>query len=255
MVRGASKTSSADRAPDLIYAKHEVAETAGCSGLFKLDREHAYEEGMPPADLHPNAPRLSLRDLHSSLAGPFDLELACGACLAVSGASGSGKSLFLRMVADLDPNEGQVRLDGTPRESMSAPEWRRHVSYVAAESGWWAETPAAHFASETKAAARALCERLGVRKDAFDDEVRRLSTGERQRIAIVRALVLEPPVLLLDEPTAPLDPDAVRAVEQVLLERLRDGVTILLVSHDPQQAKRLGAERWLMRDRKMERQG
>lgn len=201
----------------------------------------------------PPAARLSLRRLRSALAGPFDLELAPGACVAINGPSGSGKSLFLRMIADLDPNEGEVLLDGKPRAAMSAPDWRRQVPYVAAESGWWADTPAEHMAADRLDAARGLAERLGVRADAMADEVRRLSTGERQRLAIIRALVLDPPALLLDEPTGPLDPQSVQAVEQLLGERLGQGVTILLVSHDPAQAARLGAQRWTMRDRKLER--
>jgi ABC-type iron transport system FetAB ATPase subunit len=197
-------------------------------------------------------PRLSLRGLRSALAGPFDLALAAGGCLAVGGPSGSGKSLFLRMIADLDPNEGEVRLDGVSRATLSAPAWRRKVPYVGAESGWWRPTAAEHFAAADRGAARALAARLGVRADAMDDEVRRLSTGERQRLAIIRALVLNAPVLLLDEPTGPLDPETVGKVEAVLKERLAGGTAIVLVSHDPQQAARLGADRRLMRDRRLE---
>jgi ABC-type iron transport system FetAB ATPase subunit len=201
----------------------------------------------------PAGPRLSLRGLKSALAGPFDLALGPGGCLAVGGPSGSGKSLFLRMIADLDPNEGEVRLDGVPRETLSAPAWRRKVPYVGAESGWWRVTPAEHFAPADRAAAHELARRLGVRADALEDEVGRLSTGERQRLAIIRALVLASPVLLLDEPTGPLDPESVRLMEAVLQERLAAGTAIVLVSHDPEQAGRLGAERWLMRERRLER--
>lgn len=210
------------------------------------------QPALNEADRTEAAPRLSLRELRSELAGPFTIELRCGACLAVGGASGSGKSLFLRMIADLDPNTGEARLDGVPRESLSPTEWRRRVPYVAAESGWWAETAAGHFPAATMEAARALATRLGVRQDAMDDQVRRLSTGERQRLALVRALVLEPPVLLLDEPTGPLDPEAARAVEALLRERMAAGVTLVVVSHDPGQAERLGAERRIMRDRHLE---
>jgi ABC-type iron transport system FetAB ATPase subunit len=207
---------------------------------------------MPEAADAPSGPRLELRALRSPLAGPFDLALAPGACLAVSGPSGAGKSLLLRMIADLDPNEGEVRLDGVGRAGLSAPAWRRKVPYVAAESGWWRDTPAEHFAPAGLDPARALAERLGVRRDALDDEVSRLSTGERQRLALIRALVLASPVLLLDEPTGPLDPDSVGRVEAVLAERLQAGTTILLVSHDPSQAARLGAQRLRMFNRRLE---
>jgi ABC-type lipoprotein export system ATPase subunit len=200
----------------------------------------------------PAPPRLVLRDLKSPLAGPFDLTLEAGERLAVSGPSGSGKSLLLRMIADLDPNTGHAWLDGVARDSLGAPEWRRRVPYVAAESGWWRDTPAEHFAPQTQGAARKLAERLGVRGQAFDEEVRRLSTGERQRLAIIRALVLDTPVLLLDEPTGPLDPDSTARVEAVLAERAAAGTSIVLVSHDPAQAGRLGARRMRMADRRLE---
>lgn len=200
--------------------------------------------GEPPPE-----PRLSLRSLRSDLAGPFDFTLAAGACAAVSGASGSGKSLFLRMIADLDPNEGEVRLDGGPRAAMAAPDWRRRVPYVAAESGWWRDTVVEHFAPDKLDQARTLAARLGVGAAQVDGPVIRLSTGERQRLALVRALVLDSPVLLLDEPTGPLDPVSVGQVEDLLRERLAAGVSVLLVSHDPAQAARLGAARYVMNDR------
>lgn len=200
----------------------------------------------------PPPARLQIRGLRSALAGPFDLELAQSACLAVSGESGAGKSLFLRMIADLDPNEGEARLDGRDRSAMPAPTWRRRAPYVAAESGWWLPTAAEHFAPDLRDAAWALAERLGVGRGPFDGEARLLSTGERQRLAIIRALVLDPPVLLLDEPTGPLDPETTLKVEQVLRERLAQGTTIVLVSHDPAQPARLGAEHRIMRNRRLE---
>lgn len=203
----------------------------------------------------PDAPggvaRLSIRELKSPLAGPFDLELAPGEAAAVSGPSGSGKSLFLRMVADLDPNTGEVDLDGAARADMSPTDWRRRAPYVAAESGWWRDRVADHFAPDRLDAARALGARMGLSAELFEGEVLRLSTGEKQRIAILRALVLEPPVLLLDEPTAPLDPESTRAVETVLKDRLKAGMSLIVVTHDAQQAGRLSARHFLMRDRKL----
>ncbi|THD74231.1 MAG: ATP-binding cassette domain-containing protein [Phenylobacterium sp.] len=196
-------------------------------------------------------PRLAVHDLKSDLAGPFDLELAPGKAAAISGPSGSGKSLFLRMVADLDPNAGELALDGASRAAMSAPDWRRKAPYVAAESGWWRDRVVEHFAPEQLAAARAIAARVGLAAELFDGPVLRLSTGEKQRLAIIRALVLDPPVLLLDEPTAPLDPASTRQMETVLKERLKAGLALVVVTHDARQAGRLGARHFLMRNRRM----
>ena len=79
---------------------------------------------------------LTVKQLRSELAGPFELSIGRGTCAAITGASGSGKSLFLRMVADLDPNQGEVWLNEQARAAMPAPAWRKQVTYVAAESGW-----------------------------------------------------------------------------------------------------------------------
>lgn len=208
------------------------------------------DAARPPSSEH-DAPRLSVRGLTSALAGPFDLELSAGDCVAISGPSGSGKSLFLRMVADLDPNTGDVALDGASRAGMPAPAWRRRVPYVAAESGWWRDGVAEHFAPDRRKDAGRLAERFGLPPELMEGPVQRLSTGERQRLAIIRALVLDPPVLLLDEPTAPLDPEATARVEAVLRERLAAGMALVVVTHDVRQAERLGAQRFLMRERRM----
>jgi ABC-type iron transport system FetAB ATPase subunit len=191
-----------------------------------------------------SAPRLRSERLRSPLAGPCDLSVAAGECVGISGASGAGKSLFLRMIADLDPNEGSVWLDGRERGMFAAPAWRRQVVYVPAESGWWSERVADHFAD--LAAARALAARLDLKPELFDGPVLRLSTGERQRLALIRALLLMPPVLLLDEPTSGLDETTQSMTEQLLRERLADGVALLLVSHDRAQAARLGRRQFIM---------
>ncbi|MEQ9682836.1 MAG: ABC transporter ATP-binding protein, partial [Rhodospirillales bacterium] len=80
---------------------------------------------------------LSIRNLHARLVQVDDLDLEAGDCIAVMGASGSGKSLMLRALADLDPAEGEITLDGHERMSMTGPQWRRQVMYVGPESGWW----------------------------------------------------------------------------------------------------------------------
>jgi ABC-type iron transport system FetAB ATPase subunit len=191
-----------------------------------------------------SAPRLRIVDLRSRLAGPFDLELAAGECLAITGPSGSGKSLCLRMIADLDTNEGEVLLDGAKRRGFSAPTWRRNVVYNAAEPGWWHERVCDHFRGEALEFARRMLPRLALAAGLLDSDVVRLSTGERQRMALIRALALQSPVLLLDEPTGALDQDSTGLVEALLRERLAAGTTILMVTHSAAQAERL-ARRYL----------
>lgn len=181
-------------------------------------------------------PRLELRGLRSDLAGPFDLKLAPGNVLVVTGPSGAGKSIFLRMIADLDPNAGEALLDGVPRSSIPAPAWRARVVYSAAEPGWWHERIGDHFTRPPTA----LAERLGLRPGILDQPVRLCSTGERQRLALIRALEGFPAVLLLDEPTASLDSESVAAIEALLRERRDAGMALLVVTHDLAQAARLG---------------
>ena len=198
-----------------------------------------------------SAPRLRIVGLCSQLAGPFDLELATGECLAITGPSGSGKSLCLRMIADLDPNEGDVLLDGASRRSCSAPTWRRQVVYSAAEPGWWHERVADHFRGETSEIARGMLPGLALAAAIFDSEVVHLSTGERQRMALIRALALQSPVLLLDEPTGALDQDSTHLVEMVLRQRLAAGTTILMVTHSAAQAERLARRHLRMENRRL----
>src|SRR4029077_8608511 len=135
---------------------------------------------------------LVVKELRSQFAGPFDLKLGDGACAAITGPSGSGKSLFLRMIADLDPNEGKVWLNGTERASIIAPDWRRKVTYVSAESGWWADTVIEHFTPDKRSEVAGLTARLGLPADLLDSSIARLSTGEKQRLALVRARLLFP---------------------------------------------------------------
>ncbi len=189
-------------------------------------------------------PRLRIANMRSRLAGPFDLDLAAGECIAITGASGSGKSLFLRQIADLDPGEGEVFLDGTARSATPAPGWRKQVAYVAAESGWWLDMVAPHFPDLP--AARAMAPALGLKPELFGGHVLRLSTGEKQRLALLRTLLPNPPVLLLDEPTGALDEASQAMVETILAARLAAGRSILLVTHDPGQALRLGQRHFAM---------
>lgn len=189
---------------------------------------------------------LSIKNLTTRKGTVNSLELKPGECVSVMGPSGSGKSLLLRAVADLDPAEGTVSLDGADRMSMTGPNWRRRVVYVGPESGWWEDGVRAHF--EDPDAMLGLLYRLGFTAETMDWPVSRLSTGERQRLAIARAMDRGPRVLLLDEPTGALDQEATARVEGIVHDFLQDGGIVLMATHAKEQAARMAGRVLHMND-------
>jgi ABC-type iron transport system FetAB ATPase subunit len=180
---------------------------------------------------------LNVMDLRTHERGPYSLSIAPGECVSLRGDSGSGKSLLLRAIADLDPHEGQVLLDDMPATQFTAPQWRKQVALLPAESQWWQDEVGAHFQTEECS----WFEPLGFGTETMRWQVSRLSSGEKQRLALARILMNKPRVLLLDEPTASLDADNVITVERLIEEYRRNtGAAVLWVSHDTQQAARVG---------------
>jgi ABC-type iron transport system FetAB ATPase subunit len=173
-------------------------------------------------------------------------EVAAGECLAVEGPSGSGKTRLLRAIADLDPAGGYVFLDGVERGEMAGPAWRRQVRYASAEPAWWAASPRAHFPVDTKL--DRLLSALALDPSIMDKPLAGLSTGERQRLGLLRAVADEPRVLLLDEPTAALDAASKALAEELIGFQLQAERIVLLVSHDAGQIDRLAHARLLLAD-------
>jgi ABC-type iron transport system FetAB ATPase subunit len=194
---------------------------------------------------------LRLEGLCTRLLEPVDLAIEAGELVFLSGPSGSGKSLLLRAIADLDPNDGEAWCAEAARSSMPAPAWRRRVGLLPAESGWWSDVVGAHFPASTGADTdlALLLERVGFGPEVLDWEVRRLSTGERQRLALTRLLANRPQVLLLDEATANLDPDSRARVEALIGDyRAEQAAAVLWVSHDAAQRARLNGRLLAIRD-------
>lgn len=193
---------------------------------------------------------LRLDQLLTRHVGPIELSVGTGECVCLQGASGSGKTLLLRAIADLDPHHGEAYLDGDPCSSFPAQAWRSSVALLVAESQWWSECVADHFDQDVNAA---WMEQLGLPGEAVDWQVSRCSTGERQRLALLRTLMQRPGVLLLDEPTGNLDQGSARRVEALLADyRQQHGAALLWVSHDPGQIERVADRHFILRDGKLE---
>lgn len=173
-------------------------------------------------------------------------EVAAGECLAVEGPSGSGKTRLLRAIADLDPAGGYVVLDGVERGEIAGPAWRRQVRYASAEPAWWAATPREHFPGSAKL--DRLLSALALEPSILDRPLAGLSTGERQRLGLVRAIADEPRVLLLDEPTSALDAASAALAEELIKFQLLAERIVLLVSHDAGQIARIAHARLLLAD-------
>ncbi len=182
------------------------------------------------------------------------LEVRAGEILALVGPSGAGKSTLLRLLNFLEsPSAGSIRFAGQPIRWPVSLALRRHVTTVF-------QRPVLRRASVRSNVAYGLNLR-GLRVDGQVDRVlaevglegfarqpaHTLSGGEMQRVALARALVVEPRVLLLDEPTANLDPYNVSLIERLIRDHNRDhGTTVVMVTHNVFQAKRLAHRTGLM---------
>jgi ABC-type multidrug transport system ATPase subunit len=166
--------------------------------------------------------------------------------LAVEGPSGSGKTRLLRAIADLDDAPGHIFIDGAERHEVRAPKWRRRVRYASAEPAWWTATARQAFqltAKDAQVRLDRLLAAMAIKPALLDRPLSELSTGERHRLALARALIDEPRVLLLDEPTSGLDPQAAALVEELIRFQLLAGRSVILASHDQAQIERLSDAR------------
>jgi ABC-2 type transport system ATP-binding protein len=180
-------------------------------------------------------------------------EVAQGETYGLLGPNGSGKSTLIRILSTLlTPDGGSVRLLGhsLPEEQNAV---RRLIGRVSVDAAFYKKLSAREnllytallYGLDPKAAERDAMdalEQLGIEERKFSAPLEEMSRGMQQKISIARALMVNPPLLLLDEPTTGLDPKSRRDVQTFLENlRLREGTTILLTTHDMAEAERLCA--------------
>jgi ABC-2 type transport system ATP-binding protein len=180
-------------------------------------------------------------------------EVAAGETYGLLGPNGSGKSTLIRILSTLLlPDAGEVRVLGhlLPEEERAV-RWK--IGRVSVDAAFYKRLSAREnllysaylYGLNPKHAEKrafGILERLGIESRRFSDPLEEMSRGMQQKISIARALMINPPMLLLDEPTTGLDPKSRRDVQKFIEElREEEGTTILLTTHDMAEAERLCA--------------
>jgi osmoprotectant transport system ATP-binding protein len=200
--------------------------------------------------------------------GPIDLTVDPGSTTALIGPSGAGKSTLLRMLNGLVwPDQGEVRFRGRPLPRDGLPAIRRQIGYVVQGGGLFPHLDArenvavvARWLGWNEARIAARMEELGaiarLPADALRRFPRQLSGGQAQRVSLMRALMLDPEVLLLDEPLGALDPLTRYDLQHDLRAAFaRLGKTVVLVTHDLTEAAFLAGRAVLLRDGRIVQEG
>lgn len=249
-----SVTEPASTLPAAPSASSVIASTASSGSVSPIvDTDHlALWLGPSTTDRPAAPPAQSLSDL--------SLRVMPGDRISLTGPSGAGKSVLLRSLALLDkPVRGGVRYRGASITAALVPTYRSAVAYVMQRASLPGETVRdaleqpfrLHTHRERhydEAQAVALLARAGKPAEFLDKTNANLSGGEAQIAALVRTLLLTPDVLLLDEPTAALDPASAAAVEALIDHWHQPSRAFVWISHDPQQARRIAAIHWRVAD-------
>ncbi|SEP14766.1 amino acid ABC transporter ATP-binding protein [Trujillonella endophytica] len=189
-------------------------------------------------------------DLH--VLADVDLAIDAGEVVVVIGPSGSGKSTLCRAINRLEPiQQGEIRVDGEllPEEGKALARLRADVGMVFQNFNLFAHKTVLQNVTlgpvkvrhrskgEADKRARELLDRVGVGNQA-DKYPAQLSGGQQQRVAIARALAMDPKVMLFDEPTSALDPEMINEVLDVMTSLARDGMTMVVITHEMGFARR-----------------
>lgn len=225
-----------------------------------VELEKAPRGGTPSSMISMTAVNKHFGSLH--VLQDINLEIPRGQVVIVLGPSGSGKSTLCRTINRLEPiDSGQIAVDGNvlPAEGKALAALRADVGMVFQSFNLFAHKTILENVmlapvkvrrrkkTQAKEDALALLERVGIANQA-EKYPAQLSGGQQQRVAIARALAMAPKVMLFDEPTSALDPEMVQEVLDVMTSLAKEGMTMLVVTHEMGFARKAGDRVLFMAD-------
>jgi putative ABC transport system ATP-binding protein len=190
---------------------------------------------------------VSYRDGENTILSNLSLEIEKGDYISIMGPSGSGKSTFLKLCCHLiSPTEGKILLNGNDVMQQDPIELRKKVCYCFQTPVLFGDTVEDNISFAYSIRKQAidlerinfLFSKFNMNHDYMKHDIKTLSGGEKQRIALIRTLLFKPEVLLLDEVTSALDVDNTLIVEKAIQAMNQEGITILWVTHNPEQGKK-----------------
>lgn len=167
--------------------------------------------------------------------------------ISIVGPSGSGKSTFLKLCSHLiSPSSGEIKYNGKPLIAYDPVDLRKMIAYCFQTPLLFGSTVLEniYFSYQIRSLkldrqrVDSLFSRFHMSMDILNKEIKNLSGGEKQRIALIRSLLFKPEILLLDEVTSALDVENTKLVEKVITSLNNEGVTVLWVTHNPEQSRR-----------------
>ena len=187
----------------------------------------------------------------------ISFEVQKGESITIVGPSGSGKSTILKLASSLlSPTDGTIYFQGQPMDQYAPTEYRQRVAYCFQQPYLFGQTVRGNLAfpftmrgrSINEARIKDLFNLFHMNMQLLEKSNTELSGGEMQRICLIRSLLFTPEILLLDEVTSALDAENTEWVEQGLVQLHKEGVTLLQVTHNPEQSVRMGQRRITVKD-------
>ncbi|WP_404988702.1 ABC transporter ATP-binding protein [Clostridium culturomicium] len=194
---------------------------------------------------------LSIKNLtyeadNTQILNGITLDIEKGDCISIVGQSGSGKSTFLKICSDLiSITSGELYYDGKNYKEYNPLELRRKISYCVQLPHLFGDKVCENLEfpfkirkkQMDKARVIALLKRFNLDESFLDKQVKSLSGGEKQRIALIRNFIFEPDIILLDEATAALDKENAKVIEEYVKELNHKGITVLWITHSKEQSE------------------